>query len=73
MVQISSKFIADLKAFAELDIRLKEFNSFTGMKEIVQIPTQEIGKKHSVKKEENRPDDTKMTKLTKMLEHRISI
>jgi hypothetical protein len=27
MVQISNKFITDLKAFSELDLRLKEFNS----------------------------------------------
>lgn len=60
MVQISNKFIADLKAFSDLDLRLKEFNSFAGMKKIAQTKVPKLGQKRgtkrrkkSLKKEQN--------------------
>ena len=61
MVQISNKFIADLKALSELDIRLKEFNSLTGTKKMVQKPKLDNTKKPLPKKDKNWLDDTRMT------------
>jgi hypothetical protein len=58
MVLISSKFISDLKECAELDIRLKEFNSFAGMKKIEKI---------KLPKTEQKSAEKKRRKLTKKL------